>query len=170
MADSKSSKPVHAADGRAIAEDAGVEGKVQRRSDPDESGVDETIQTVRHQSSRWLFANDDSNPSLFRSLQNAGPGGGIAERKISLGKGSFPAGHNSAPATARLAREYHSSVHGCHSDLADGDDAKNRRSDSAPRDDVHAADLFIYLLQFCRGSGIVLHRTEPFQHLAILSE
>ena len=37
-------------------------------------------------------------------------------------------------------------------------------------DDVHAADLFIYLLQFCRGSGIVLHRTESFQHLAILSE
>ena len=55
-------------------------------------------------------------------------------------------------------------------DLAHGDDAKNRRSDSATRDDVHAADLFIYLLQFCCSSGIVLHRTESFQHLAILSE
>src|SRR4029077_16579557 len=68
LADSKSSKPVHASDGRAITEDAGVEGKVQRRSDSDESGVDEALQTVRHQSGRWLFADDDSNPDLFRSL------------------------------------------------------------------------------------------------------
>src|SRR4029077_11100046 len=79
-------------------------------------------------------------------------------------------GHNSAPATSRLARKHHPAVHGCDTDLAHGDDAKNRRSDSAPRDDVHAADLFIYLLQFCCSSGIVLHRTESLQHLAILSE
>src|SRR5205807_7541367 len=36
--------------------------------------------------------------------------------------------------------------------------------------DVHAADLSIYLLQFCRSSGIVLHCTKSFQHSAILSE
>ena len=47
---------------------------------------------------------------------------------------------------------------------------KDRRSHAASDHDVHAADLFIYLLQFCRGSGIVLHRTESFQYLAILSE
>jgi len=32
----------------------------------------------------------------------------------------------------------------------------------AARDDVHAADLSVYLLQFCRGSGIILHNQNLF--------
>ena len=74
------------------------------------------------------------------------------------------------PAVAGLAGQYHSALHGCDAGLAYGDDAQDRRSDAASDHDVHAADLLIYLLQFCRGSGIVLHRTESFQYLAILSE
>src|SRR5439155_19539393 len=57
-----------------------------------------------------------------------------------------------------------------HTDLAHGDDAKNQRSHAAASDDVHAPDLFIYLLQFCGSSGIVLHSSKSFQYLAILSE
>jgi spoIIIJ-associated protein len=67
-----------------------------------------------------------------------------------------------------LARKYHPDPDGLDADLAHGDDAKDGRSHAAPDHDVHAADLLIYLLQFCRGSGIVLHRTESFQHLTIL--
>ncbi len=109
-------------------------------------------------------------PIFFGLFQNARPGRGIAKRKISLGKRPFPAGHDSAPAVARLAGQYHSTLNGSDADLAHGHDAKDGRSHTAPDHDVHAADLLIYLLQFCRGSGIVLHRTESLQYLAVLSE
>src|SRR5205823_2337168 len=59
-------------------------------------------------------------------------------------------------------------MHGREPNLVDGDDAKDGRPNPAPGDDVYAADLFVYLLQFCRGSGIVLHHTESFQYRAIL--
>ena len=55
--------------------------EIQRRSDPDEPGGDEALQAVRDQSGRRLFADDDSDPDLLRSLQNARPGGGIAKRE-----------------------------------------------------------------------------------------
>src|SRR5207249_6203404 len=69
-----------------------------------------------------------------------------------------------------LADQHYSALHGRDPDLAHGDDAQDRRSDAAPSNDVHAADLSIYLLQFCGSSGIILHCTKSFQHLAILSE
>jgi len=66
--------------------------------------------------------------------------------------------------------QHYPAMHGREPDLADGDDAEDRRRHPAAGDDVHAADLFGDLLQFCGCSGIVLHDPEPFQHLAILSE
>src|SRR5207245_3587574 len=78
--------------------------------------------------------------------------------------------YRGAFAIARLANQYHPALHGRDADLAHGHDAKDRRRHTTPRDDVHAADLFIYLLQFCGSSGIVLHRSKSFQYLAILSE
>ena len=69
-----------------------------------------------------------------------------------------------------MARKHHSALHGCHADLVDADDAKNRRCYATPGDDVHTSDLFIYLLQFCGSSGIVLHDPKPFQYFAVLSE
>ena len=93
LANSKQSQPLHAPDGCARAQNAGAARQIQRRSDADESGGDEAVQAIRHQSGRRLFADDDSNPDLLRSLQNARPGGGIAKRKVSLGKGSVSAGH-----------------------------------------------------------------------------
>src|SRR5207302_11186406 len=64
--------------------------------------------------------------------------------------------------------QHHPALHGRDPDLADGDDAKDRRRHPAPGDDVHAADLFVYLLQFCGGFGIILHHPKPFQYRAIL--
>ncbi len=49
-------------------------------------------------------------------------------------------------------------------------DAEDRRPHAAPSDDVHAAYLLVFLLQFRGGAGIVLHYSKSFQHLAILSE
>src|SRR5947209_13085510 len=71
-------------------------------------------------------------------------------------------------AFVRRSHQRYSAVHGREPNLVDGNDAENRRSHPAPGDDVHPADLFVYLLQFCRGSGIVLHHTESFQYCAIL--
>ncbi len=104
LAASKQSQPFHAADGRAFAKNAGAAREIQRRPDADEPGGDEALQGVRNQSRRRLSADGDSNPDIFRSLQNARSGGGIAERKISLGARSFPTRHGRAPAVARLGR------------------------------------------------------------------
>src|SRR5947199_10019694 len=87
-----------------------------------------------------------------------------------MGEGSFAARYSGAPALARLADQHHPTLHGRDADLAHGHDTKDRRSHAAAGDDVHPADLLIYLLQFCCSSGIVLHCTKPFQYLAILSE
>jgi spoIIIJ-associated protein len=54
--------------------------------------------------------------------------------------------------------------------VAHDDDAEDRRSHSTPDNDVYTTDVPIFLLQFCSGSGIVLHRTKSFQYPAILSE
>src|SRR6266536_2493167 len=117
-----------------------------------------------------MFNKDDSNPDLLRPFQNAWSGSGIAKREISVGKRPFPAGYSGAFANTRLADQYHSAVHGCDTDLAYGDDAKDGRPNAAAHRHVHAADLSIYLLQFCRSFGIVLHCTKPVQYFAILSE
>src|SRR5437867_3416225 len=61
-------------------------------------------------------------------------------------------------------------MHGRDPDLAHGHDAQDRRRNAAARYDVHSTYLLIYLLQFCGCSGVVLHCTEPLQHLAILPE
>ena len=71
-------------------------------------------------------------------------------------------------AFVRRPDQCHPAVHGRDPNLVDGDDAEDRRPDPAPGDDVYATDLFVYLLQFCCGSGIVLHHTESFQYRAIL--
>jgi spoIIIJ-associated protein len=52
--------------------------------------------------------------------------------------------------------------------VVDANDSQNWGSNPAPADDVYAPYLLVFLLQFCRGSGIVLHCAESFQHLTIL--
>src|SRR5215467_7119738 len=69
-----------------------------------------------------------------------------------------------------MANQYHPALHGGYSGLVDGDDTQDGRSHAAPHNDVYAADLPIFLLQFRGGSGIVLHGPKSFQHPAILSE
>jgi spoIIIJ-associated protein len=60
--------------------------------------------------------------------------------------------------------------HGSDTGLAHGHDAQDGRRHPTPSDDVHANNLLIFLLQFCGGSGVVLHCPKSFQHLAVLSE
>ena len=82
----------------------------------------------------------------------------------------FATRHGSASPCARMADQHHSAADGSYAGLAHGDDAEDGRSHSAPYNDVYAADVSIFLLQFCGGSGIVLHRTKSLQYPAILSE
>jgi len=82
-----------------------------------------------------------------------------------LGARSFATGHRRAFADTGLAGQHYPALHGRDPDLAHGHDPENRRRHPAARHDVHSADLLIYLLQFCRGSGIVLHRAKPFSIL-----
>ena len=65
---------------------------------------------------------------------------------------------------------HYSALHGRDADLVDGDDAEDGRSHAAANRHVHAADFSIYLLQFCRGFGIVLHCAESVQYFAVLPE
>ena len=54
------------------AENAGAEGKIQRRSDPDEPGGDEALQGARRQSGWRMSADDDPDSDLLWSLHMLG--------------------------------------------------------------------------------------------------
>ena len=116
-----------------VAENAGAEGQVQRRSDADEPGVDEALQTVRHQSGRWLFADDDSNPDLFGLFKMLGQAVELRNAKFLWVKDLSQPDTIAHLPLLGLAGQYHPALHGRDADLAHGDDAKDRRSDSAPR-------------------------------------
>src|SRR5439155_17503733 len=104
------------------------------------------------------------------AFQNARPGGRVAKLALSLGPRSLATGHGrDSPVVGVFdSDQHHSALHGGEPDLVDGDDAKDRRRGPATSNDVHAADLFVYLLQFRRGFGFVLHNAKPFQYRAIL--
>jgi hypothetical protein len=117
-----------------------------------------------------LFADGNSDSDLLRALPDARASGGIAKREVSLGTRSVPTGYRSASACARFPDQHHPAAHGGYAGVADGDDAEDGRSHATPHNDVYAAYLPIFLLQFCGGSGIILHRAKSFQYPAILAE
>ena len=109
-------------------------------------------QAVELRNAKFLWVKDLSQPDTLFVIPGMGwvPILGIAGRRIG---GQHPAARMGATQVWLMAN-----------------DAQDGRSDAAPGDDVHASYLLVFLLQFCGSSGIVLHRTESFQHLAILSE
>jgi membrane protein insertase, YidC/Oxa1 family, C-terminal domain len=74
----------------------------------------------------------------------------------------YPTRYCGASACARFPDQHHPAAHGGYAGLAHGDDTEDGRSHATPHNDVYAADLPIFLLQFCGGSGIVLHRAKIF--------
>ena len=54
---------------------SGAARQIQRRSHAHESGGDETLQGLRNQSGRRLFAHVNSDPDFLWAFQNARPGG-----------------------------------------------------------------------------------------------
>src|SRR5438128_5866311 len=82
LASAKQGQPIDAQNVRAWAKNAGAKREVQRRSDPDESGVDETVQGARRKPRRRLSPDDDSDPDLFWPLQHAWTSRRAAERNL----------------------------------------------------------------------------------------
>ena len=100
-------------------------------------------------------------PIFFGLSPDARPGGGIAEREVSLGARSFPARHGCASAGARLGRSILSRFCMAATQVwlmamtpKTGDPTQRRVMMFTPL-------IFVFLLQFCGGPGIILHCAKP---------
>jgi len=85
----QNSEPVHASDGRAQPQNAGVEGEVQRRSDADEQELMKLYKQYGINPVGRLFAHDDSNPIFFGLFKMLGQAVELRNAKFSLGKRIF---------------------------------------------------------------------------------